>query len=79
MQKRAARLLLTILLLAPSTSAVSSAETTTNSYDVQDRIVKATHSGGVIKNVRACYKINQADDRTNVMVTISMLALTPCS
>jgi len=43
-------------------------ETITYKYDARGRLVKVERSGGVNNNVKAEYKYDKADNRTNVNV-----------
>jgi len=52
-------------------SAASAAETVTYTYDARGRVVKVVHTGTVNNNVQTCYKLDKADNRTNVKVTTS--------
>jgi uncharacterized protein (DUF697 family) len=49
--------------------AAYAAETINYSYDARGRLVKVERSGGVNNNVKAEYKYDKADNRTNVNVT----------
>jgi ABC-type glycerol-3-phosphate transport system substrate-binding protein len=52
-------------------SAASATETVTYTYDARGRVVKVVHTGTVNNNVQTCYKLDKADNRTNVKVTTS--------
>jgi hypothetical protein len=60
------------LLLAAMAAAASAAawasETITYTYDARGRLVKVERSGSVNNNVKAEYKYDKADNRTNVNV-----------
>jgi hypothetical protein len=49
--------------------AAIAAETITYTYDAKGRLVKVERSGSVNNNVKAEYKHDKADNRTNVTVT----------
>lgn len=52
-------------------SAASAAETVTYTYDARGRLIRVVHTGAVNNNVQTCYKLDKADNRTNVKVTTS--------
>ena len=49
-------------------AATWASETITYSYDARGRLVKVERSGSVNNNVKAEYKYDKADNRTNVNV-----------
>jgi len=53
---------------AATVVAASAPETITYKYDARGRLVKVERSGGVNNNVKAEYKYDKADNRTNVNV-----------
>lgn len=55
-----------IFILTASLSVAS--ETVTYTYDARGRLVKVERSGTVNNNVKAEYKYDKADNRTNVNV-----------
>jgi len=50
-------------------AAAAAAETITYTYDSRGRLVKVERTGSVNNNVKAEYKYDKADNRTNVNVT----------
>ena len=56
------------LCLAGAALAAWAAETITYTYDARGRLVKVERSGNVNNNVKAEYKYDKADNRTNVNV-----------
>ena len=61
-----------VLLLATAlgiAAAAMAAETITYTYDSRGRLVKVERTGSVNNNVKAEYKYDKADNRTNVTVT----------
>jgi hypothetical protein len=64
-----ARLALAIITVATMPALVLAAETITYTYDAKGRLVKVERSGSVNNNVKAEYKHDKADNRTNVTVT----------
>ena len=62
------KLMLAAAALAATAAALAS-ETITYTYDARGRLVKVERSGGVNNNVKAEYKYDKADNRTNVNVT----------
>ena len=57
------------LCLAGAAIAAYATETITYSYDARGRLVKVERMGSVNNNVKAEYKYDKADNRTNVNVT----------
>ena len=64
-----ARIGLAALLAAVGPALVFAAETITYTYDSKGRLVKVERSGTVNHGVKAEYKHDKADNRTNVTVT----------
>lgn len=62
--------------LIGSTTA-SAAETVTYTYDARGRLIKVVHSGTVNNNTQTCYKLDNADNRTNVKTTVGSLPACP--
>ena len=56
-------------LAALAAGAAVATETITYSYDARGRLMKVERNGSVNNNVRADYKYDKADNRTNVNVT----------
>ena len=50
-------------------AAAMATETITYTYDARGRLVKVERTGSVNNNVKAEYKYDKADNRTNVNVT----------
>ena len=57
------------LCVAGAAIAAYATETITYTYDLRGRLVKVERSGSVNNNVKAEYKYDKADNRTNVNVT----------
>jgi len=55
--------------LGTAGAAAMASETITYSYDSRGRLVKVERTGDVNNNVKAEYKYDKADNRTNVNVT----------
>ena len=55
------------LTVAMAAAAIAS-ETITYTYDARGRLIKVERSGTVNNNVKAEYKYDKADNRTNVNV-----------
>lgn len=64
-----ARITIAVLLAAAGPALVFAAETITYTYDAKGRLVKVERSGTVNNGVKAEYKHDKADNRTNVTVT----------
>lgn len=64
---RAGKIAVVALLTAAGVAAVAS-ETITYTYDARGRLVKVERKGSVNNNVKAEYKYDKADNRTNVNV-----------
>ena len=58
-------------------TAASAAETITYTYDARGRLIKVVHTGTVNNNNQACYKLDKADNRTNVKTTVGSLPACP--
>jgi len=56
-------------LAAAATAAAMASETITYTYDARGRLIKVERTGSVNNNVKAEYKYDKADNRTNVNVT----------
>ena len=54
---------------AVAATAAWAAETITYTYDARGRLVKVVRTGTVNNNVKAEYKYDKAENRTNVTVT----------
>ncbi len=54
---------------ALAAGAAAASETITYTYDARGRLVKVERKGTVNNNVKAEYKYDKADNRTNVNVT----------
>jgi hypothetical protein len=67
-----------LALALGSFSAASATETITYTYDARGRLVKVVRTGTVNNNVQACYKLDKADNRTNVKVTVGTSPLPAC-
>lgn len=65
-----------ILGLMCSASA-SASETMTYIYDAQGRLVRVVHTGTVNNNTQTCYKLDKADNRTNVTANVGSLPACP--
>ena len=65
--KGKAVIVLATLSLAAAAAAIAS-ETITYTYDARGRLVTVERSGTVNNNVKAEYKYDKADNRTNVNV-----------
>jgi len=61
--------LLAAAVLGAAATAALANETVTYTYDARGRLVKVERSGSVNNNVKAEYKYDKADNRTNVNVT----------
>ena len=67
---RATRFFATAALAgAIAATAAWAAETVTYTYDARGRLVKVVRTGTVNNNVKAEYKYDKAENRTNVTVT----------
>ena len=64
---RAGKIAVVAVLTAAAVAALAS-ETITYTYDARGRLVKVERSGTVNNNVKAEYKYDKADNRTNVNV-----------
>jgi len=53
--------------------AASATETITYTYDARGRLIKVVSTGSVNNNNQACYKVDKADNRTNVQVNVGSL------
>lgn len=62
------KVLLVMAALGVAAVAVAS-ETITYTYDARGRLVKVERTGSVNNNVKAEYKYDKGDNRTNVNVT----------
>jgi uncharacterized protein involved in exopolysaccharide biosynthesis len=60
--------LVTATLAFAAAAAAIASETITYTYDARGRLVKVERSGTVNNNVKAEYKYDRADNRTNVNV-----------
>ena len=67
--RKHARIGAAVLLAAVGPALVFAAETITYTYDAKGRLVKVERSGTVNNGVKAEYKHDKADNRTNVTVT----------
>jgi hypothetical protein len=74
---RAAGVFLAAASVASLPAAALAAETITYTYDVKGRLIKVERSGTVNNNVKAEYRHDKADNRTNVTVTGSTSAPPP--
>lgn len=70
-------LLIAAASLLLGSSAASATETITYTYDARGRLVRVVHTGTVNNNVQACYKLDKADNRTNVKVDVGSLPACP--
>ncbi|MEA3046223.1 MAG: hypothetical protein QOJ53_555 [Sphingomonadales bacterium] len=67
--KKAVEIILIAMVLAGTAATDSRASETINyTYDARGRLVKAERSGTVNNNVKAEYKYDRAENRTNVNV-----------
>lgn len=64
------------IAMALGTSA-SAAETVTYTYDTRGRLIKVVHTGTVNNNNQTCYKLDKADNRTNVKATVGSTPTCP--
>jgi YD repeat-containing protein len=53
--------------------AASATETITYTYDARGRLIKVVSTGSVNNNNQTCYKVDKADNRTNVQVNVGSL------
>lgn len=51
----------------------SATETITYTYDARGRLIKVVTTGSVNNNNQTCYKVDKADNRTNVQVNVGSL------
>jgi hypothetical protein len=59
-------------------TAAPAAETITYTYDARGRVIKVVRDQpGTATDVRACYKYDKADNRTNVKVDVGSLPACP--
>lgn len=65
--KRGKKVAFAAAALAVAAAAMAS-ETITYTYDARGRLVKVERTGSVNNNVKAEYKYDKADNRTNVNV-----------
>jgi hypothetical protein len=65
---RLEKALLSAAALGIAATAALASETITYTYDARGRLVKVERSGSVNNNVKAEYKYDKADNRTNVNV-----------
>ena len=61
--------LLATAIAGLAAAAAVATETITYTYDARGRLVKVERTGTVNNNVKAEYKYDKADNRTNVNVT----------
>lgn len=66
--KRGEMIALVAAALAVTAATSWASETVTYTYDARGRLVKVERSGGVNNNVKAEYKYDSGDNRTNVNV-----------
>jgi len=57
--------------------AASATETITYTYDARGRLIKVVSTGSVNNNNQVCYKVDKADNRTNVQGTVGSLPACP--
>jgi hypothetical protein len=53
--------------------AASATETITYTYDARGRLIKVVSTGSVNNNNQTCYKVDKADNRTNVQINVGSL------
>lgn len=63
-----ARAFVVVICLCATAVAAWASETITYTYDARGRLVKVARTGTVNNNVRAEYKYDKADNRTNVNI-----------
>ena len=63
-----ARVFVVVIYLCATAVAAWASETITYTYDARGRLVKVARTGTVNNNVRAEYKYDKADNRTNVNI-----------
>lgn len=66
-----------VLLSASFSLDAFAAETTTYIYDAKGRVIKVVHTGSINNNIQTCYKIDKADNRTNVTANVGSLPSCP--
>jgi uncharacterized protein involved in exopolysaccharide biosynthesis len=67
--KKIARIAAVAAMTAAAAAAAWASETITYTYDARGRLVKVERSGSVNNGVKAEYKYDRAQNRTNVKVT----------
>lgn len=77
MQKKAFPAIFVAAIGLIGASAVMAAETITYTYDARGRLIKVVSTGTVNNNNQTCYKIDKADNRTNVEVTVGSTPACP--
>ena len=58
-------------------TAALATETITYTYDARGRLIKVVHTGSVNNNNQTCYKLDKADNRTNVKTTVGSTPTCP--
>jgi YD repeat-containing protein len=76
LQRKIALFAVGLALLTGAVSA-SATETITYQYDARGRLIKVVTAGSVNNNNQTCYKVDKADNRTNVQATINSLPACP--
>jgi hypothetical protein len=66
--KRSEKIAIAAAALMAAAAAAVASETVTYTYDARGRLVKVERTGSVNNNVKAEYKYDKADNRTNVNV-----------
>ena len=61
-----------VLGIANSVAALAT-ETITYIYDARGRLIKVVSTGSVNNNNQTCYRVDKADNRTNVQVNVGSL------
>jgi Spy/CpxP family protein refolding chaperone len=67
-KKKAALAAAALTVAAAAAAAAAASETITYSYDARGRLVKVEHGGSVNNGVKAEYRYDKGDNRTNVNV-----------
>lgn len=74
---RTMRLTLATFALSLVGASAPATETVSYTYDARGRLVKVVRSGTVNNNNQTCYKLDKADNRTNVKTTVNSLPACP--
>jgi hypothetical protein len=66
-----------VLALLGLAAPASATETITYTYDALGRVIKVVHTGTVNSNLKVCYTLDAADNRTKVVTVTTTSNCTP--